>query len=173
MKKLKECCGGDYLCAVYADVEHTSKFVVGYVLANDSDMTIIQLVDPYGKYDGIACILTDKIFCVDTDTKYLRAIKKLVDYNKEDCNYVKKWYKYADVLFDIHQSKRICEIELCESGCDDVSGFIVDINATEIEVLCVSEYGDKEGKSLIRRDTISEISYDSLDTKKLEILAKN
>ncbi len=158
------------LCAIYTDEESTNRFAVGYVISCD-EYTIFELYDPYGHYDGIACFLTDFIYQVKTKTKYLLAIEKLVKhYNEKSCYNVDS---VVDILNEIKQGKRICEIEFNNSGDNDISGVVNNFDDDIVEFTEIDEYGQQGGESTFKRSIISSLSFDSSDTRKLEILSKN
>lgn len=160
------------LCEIYPDVDDTSKFAVGYIIACSGDYTIVAHYDPYGHYDGIGCFLTETIFDVATETEYISALSKLIDYHKEKSGYaVETVNEINNLLAVIKSEKRICQIELCESG-DYIEGYIESFNDIIININNVGKYGQNDGKSTVRRDTISYITFDSTDTVKLEILRK-
>ncbi|MDE6200501.1 MAG: hypothetical protein K2M47_01285 [Clostridiales bacterium] len=170
---LKELMKDKALCEIYTDIDDTSKFAVGYIIACDSDYTIVEMYDSHGHYDGIACFLTDTIFNVATKTEYLVALTKLIDYYKEKSSYsVESVADINKILSVIKSEKRICEIELCESGNSDISGYIDTFNDDVINVCKIGDYGQNDGTAVVSRHTISFVEFDSTDTVKLEILCK-
>lgn len=160
------------LCEIYADVDDTSKFALGYIIACNGDHTVVEHYDPYGHYDGIGCFMTETIFDVATETEYISALSKLIDYHNEKSNYVVDAVGEINKLLAVIKSeKRICQIELCESK-DYIEGYIDSFNDNIVKISKVGKYGQNDGKAIVRRDTISYITFDSTDTVKLEILRK-
>lgn len=171
MDKLKTYCKELSLCEIYSNPDDTNKFCVGYVLAVDDNNCVVQTIDRYGAYDGVSCLFNEDIIQIRTDTKYLSAMLKLARYKGnntiKDVSYDRL---FRDILFDIKENVRICEIELCDSKLCDIMGYIRDFNDDNIKILCVDDFGENDGETIIDINTISHVSYDSIDTIRLEIL---
>ncbi len=166
--KIKQ--NGD-LCEIYSDFNATSKYAVGYILDFDGDYTVIKLYDPYGHYDGIAYFLTDSIYDVQTNTLYLKSLKKLIAHYDENSTYgVNSICDMNKMLSLIKREKRICEIELCESHNVDNVGIVTAFNDDVIEILNIDKYGKEDGEATVSRQSVSQLSFDSTDTIKVEIL---
>lgn len=175
LNTLKALLKNQNLCEIYTNVEQTNKFSVGYVVAVDERNCLLLAVDFYGQYDGLSCFLIDKIFQIQTCTQYLQAIEKLVKHrNIITSKNHRTDTILLDILTDISENKRICEIELCDSNLADATGYVknVDVKENKIELLLVDEFGHNDGETIIDMQMISHISYDSTDTIRLEILNK-
>lgn len=161
------------LCEIYSNFESTSKFAVGYIRTCSDEYTIVEMYDPYGHYDGIGCFDTETIFQVNTDTKYLCALNKLKNHYDEASNYdAESICDIENILKIAMNEKRICDIELCESHNIDVTGFVVSFDNEVVEIEDIDKYGKKKGMTTIRRKEITELSFDTSDTIKTEILYK-
>lgn len=172
-KTLKELMKDKALCEIYTDIDDTSKFAVGYIIACDGGYTVVKMYDPHGHYDGICCFLTDIIYNVATKTEYLCALSKLIDYYKEESCYTFETVNDINKILSLIKSeKRICEIELCESGNNDISGYIDAFNDNTLKICKIGDYGQNDGTVIVCRETISSIAFDTTDTVKLEILRK-
>ena len=171
LDKIKKICTDGDLCAIYTDVNDTDKFMVGYVLDCIDEAVFMRLVDPYGHYDGICWILLEKIYRVETETQYLAALVKLIEYYKESKLSCKSVYTFDEIVKAIKDNHRICSIELCESDDYDITGYIANVTDSTIEIDEVTKYGVIDGHTVVAIDTISSIGFDATDTVKLEILA--
>ncbi len=170
-KRLTDIQRANTLCGIYSDFESTTKFAAGYIRACNDDYTVIELFDPYGHYDGIACFLTDIIFNVETKTKYLSSLNKLIKhYNEKSCYSPDMIGDINRVLALVKNERRVCEIELCESHNVDVSGVVLDFDDEIIKVLNIDDDGREDGESTVSRRSVSKLSFDSTDTIKTEIL---
>lgn len=169
---LKELLVNHNLCEVYTNDSDVDKFAVGYISAVDDTDCLLYNLDYYGKYDGLTCLLTDDIYEVKTETTYLKCIEKLSGF--ETTNF--KFEQQKDSVFDsilneIYKNCRICAIELFDSGKENITGHLTSINEkASIEIECIDEYGNYDGKALIDARSINCITYDSLDTRRIEKL---
>ena len=68
------------------------------------------------------------------------------------------------------RQNKICEIELCNSGLQDVVGFISEITEENLTVQSVDEYGEQDGEATLFLSDITALSFGSKDTEKIEIL---
>lgn len=172
-KKLQNLCKKRDLCEIYSNVDDTSKFMVGYILScNDNDI-VLWLIDQYGHFDGICWLIMDEIYKIKTETKYLKACQKLIEYNNEQNVFDINESSLKDMLKFAYDNKRICEIELSESDQVNDSGYIAEILSDKIIIKSVDEYGEFNGESIIDIDMISCLIFDSQDMCKLEILNKS
>jgi hypothetical protein len=162
------------LCGVYTDADNTNKFSVGYICGHDGNFFLLEKIDPYGQNDGISCQPIEKIFNLEIKTEYIKDIQKLFDFNKEKrrkaikCgdDAVRALLKYAN------ENGKICAIELYESGCDDLIGFVKRVKDGILSFDLVSERGMTDGETFAEISRISSISCDSSDEKKIAVLAK-
>lgn len=177
LKELKRLCDEHTFCEIYTDTEDTSAFGVGCILARDDEFYIAWYVDKYGWDDGLSCALTENIYRVQTDTLYLKDMRKLMSHTGVTPN-LKIDYK-SDLLINflkqIMTEQRICAIELCESDCDDIWGRVVNIdeNNRVISLSMVNSRGQNDGISTVDIDMISEVYYKTRSTVRLEVLNCN
>ena len=172
LKKLKKICANKKLCEIYHNVDDTSKFMVGYVLACNDNDAVLWLIDRYGHFDGISWILNGEIYRINTNTEYLKACHRLLEYNGLEVMYTFSESSLEDIIKRVHSGGRICELELCASDNTDVSGYITAVSKTSISLKVVNEYGEYDGDNVIDKSSISILTLDSTDTCKLEILNK-
>ncbi len=59
------------LLAVYCNETDTNTFIVGKVLAADQDYIMLSLFAPDGSRDGFCLCAWERIFCIETDSRYL------------------------------------------------------------------------------------------------------
>ena len=172
-ERLKKAQRNKKLCAVYTNTERTTRFTVGFLLDMDDSYIILKLINSYGLYDGIVCIMYDDIYRVESDTVYLKVLEKLVAYyNLSDVNN-HNIHSVKDMISLIKEQRRICEIELCDSSNIDIVGYVDKVSSENIELFSVTDCGENDGITTVDINMISQISFDSYDTKKLEILNKN
>ncbi len=175
INELKKVLNAKALCEIYANEYDTDKFIVGYVAGLDNDFCLIPNFDYYGRYDGVICLANDDIYRIQTNTRYLKAIEKLIA-NKNcitEQNFPSKDILYS-VIDYLKETKHICQIELLESDFVSVSGTIktFDRKNSIIKIDCVDDYGTFDGESTIDVQAINLITYNSSDTKRIELLMK-
>lgn len=169
-EQLKKIQKNKKLCAIYTNVVTTTQFTVGFLLDMDEQYIILKLINPYGFYDGVVCIMYDDIYRVESETIYLNTLEKLSNYYNIFNENPERFYTISDVVSKIREQNRICEIELCDSSNSDIVGYINSETKNRIELLEISDVGENNGIVQVNKRMISKISFDSYDTNKLEIL---
>lgn len=172
--ELKKVLNSKTLCEIYANEYDTDKFIVGYVAGLDDEFCLIPNFDYYGRYDGVICLATDDIYRIQTNTRYLKAIEKLI----ADASIAERSFSTKNVLNSVidclKENKRVCQIELLDSDVVNVSGIIEAFDRQNgiIKLDCVDDYGTSDGECTIDVQSINLISYNSSDTKRIELLMK-
>lgn len=176
LKQIDKVIKSRQLCEINSDFDDTSTFGVGHILARDDQFYIGCYIGKYGDYDGLACELVENLYSIQTDTKYLNDMQKLMRYKKVSLN---DSLDYSDNLLlnflkQIQSEKHICSIELCESDCDDVTGFIDEIDEEDgtVTLTIIDTHGNENGKSVVDIETISAVYYKTRNTTMFEILSK-
>ncbi|MDR1940273.1 MAG: hypothetical protein LBQ40_05730 [Clostridiales bacterium] len=174
IKILKDMIKTRELCGVYTDADDTSKFSVGYVLDCDETFFLLESIDQYGKADGVLCKPIEKVFNIEIKNEYITNIRRLLEY------YGRQKYREIEcgcgmtrslLLFALKE-KKVCAIELYESGNKNIIGFIKDAGDKIARVFLVTEAGKPDGEAFIEINRISHISCDSSDERKIELLSK-
>lgn len=68
------------------------------------------------------------------------------------------------------QGKKLCTVELYDSGCDDVIGFLTEIGGEELVFAMLNEHGKPDGETVFERGSISSIKFESEDEEKIAAL---
>ncbi len=172
--KLKKVLNSKTLCEIYTNEYDTDKFIVGYVAGLDDEFCLIPNFDYYGRYDGVICLATDDIYRIQTNTRYLKAIEKLI----KDTSIAERSFPTGNVLNSVidclKEAKQVCQIELLDSDVVNVSGIIEAFDRQNgiIKLDCVDDYGTFDGECTIDVQAINLISYNSSDTERIELLMK-
>lgn len=173
--ELKKVRNSKTLCEIYANEYDTDKFIVGYVAGLDDEFCLIPNFDYYGRYDGVICLATDEIYRIQTNTRYLKAIEKLIA--NKNC-ITEQNFPSIDILNSVidclKENKRVCQIELLDCDVVNLSGIVeaFDRQNGTIKLDCVDDYGTSDGECTIDVQAINLISYNSSDTKRIEFLMK-
>lgn len=157
------------LCSIFTD--NAEKFAVGYILAADGEFVLYGAVGPYGRDDGLCCLRIESIFKIETDTEYIKDMELLFRYRGE----VRRPKIAGDdvldaVLTEALHGKKLCTVELCGSGCDDVIGYLTEIAGEELGFAMLDEHGNSDGKTIFERGSISSIKFESEDEEKIVAL---
>lgn len=169
LKILKELCSTKKLSSLYTDYRETNKFDFGWVLQVNDNEIAIQSLSPDGDDDGITVMNVENIFRVETDTDYcskmikLCSDKTLPKYNISiDSNNI-----LDSILHFALSEHQIVSIELIDSDCDDVIGFIESVKNGECIVRQVNDYGFEDGYSYIETKDITTLSFNDKYGKRL------
>ena len=157
------------LCALFIDETDIDKFQVVKINCFNQNYIFAVSYDQYGKIDGNECISLKKIIKIETNSKYLQALNILDEYYN---NHVTKieFTSLNEILDYAKRQNKVCEIELCNSGLQDVVGFISEITGENLTVQSVDEYGEQDGEATLFLSDITALSFGSNDTEKIEIL---
>ena len=106
---------------------------------------------------------------------YAKRIKKLFYYKKQprykqniDCD--KDLLK--GLLNFAYENKKICTVEMCDSGNGDITGYVLEVGASAVKVLSLDADGQDNGEVYASIENISRVWCDSKDEQKLEVLRR-
>ena len=79
LKKLKELSRLANKVSLYTNtnINDTSHFLYGIILAVDENKIAVQLISPDGENDGIVAFDTEEVFRIELDGQYAEKMKKL------------------------------------------------------------------------------------------------
>ncbi len=160
--------------AIYTNDADTSSFIFGRVIVTDDKYLAIQPVTQDGEADGILIKLCDDVFRIDIGGRYVERMKKLMNhYNVNLVNYNIDEKNIVDSIMDIAKHERcVMSIELEKSGIDDITGFVKEYNQEGIVLDVIDSFGSADGISSARKASISQISYNGKNEKRIMILAQ-
>ena len=157
------------LCSLFTDETDIDKFQVVKISCFNQDYIFAVSYDQYGKIDGNECISLKKLIKIETNSKYLQALNILDEYNNNPMAKI-EFTSLNEMLDYAKRQNKVCEIELCNSGLQDVVGFICEITRENLTVQSVDEYGEQDGEATLLLSDITTLSFGSNDTEKIEIL---
>ena len=166
---LKNICNRKIPSCIYTNFNNTDKFHFGYVLAVNDQNIAIHMISPDGEDDGIIVMNTENIIRVDTENFYSKKMIKLSsDKNifSFDIHFENDEILYS-VLCYAFQKKYVVTIELCNSGYNDITGLIENIEDKTVKIKLFDEYGSFDGYSYVSSNDISILSLLSQDEKRL------
>ncbi|MGG2028043.1 hypothetical protein AB1282_20290 [Gottfriedia sp. S16(2024)] len=158
------------LVEIYTDLGDVDTCAVAKVLNLSDEYVILANVSPTGMYDGFSLIQTEKIYQISLDTLYLRKIDKLYKAKKQ--SHIKVDINNENLMMGIIEfAKRnnfVVLIELYESAT--VQGLIKSEENGVLIVTNLTQFGKRDGESLIKIEDITTIHIDDEDRNCLKIL---
>lgn len=169
---LKKLCKEQKYASIYTDSENSNKFIYGQILAVDMDYIAIGMISPDGISDGIVVQPTGRVIRVEIGGQYDRKMQKLIMFhNSKSDQYAFENGKILESVLRIaQQTKRVVSIEILNSGYDDIAGFVDEIENHFCAVRQIDAYGCEDGVSYVQMSDITQVSYDSVDEKKIMML---
>lgn len=161
------------LCEVYTNPNENDKFRVYQLLFVGDDFILAQAFDRYGQLDGIECLRMGYILKIVSSSLYLKCMQKLIS---DGCAFdVKSMvkdraYDFKSLIEDLAKQRTLCEIE-CGGDIEEIAtGFIHNSKDVYVEVAKFDDYGHDDGFELIRAEDIYCVSFNTLETNRLEKL---
>ena len=171
---MKECIAKllreDKLCSVFTN--DAEKFMAGYLLDSDGEYMLMELFNPYGYADGLCCQRIESVTKVETDTLYNEDLELLAGYRGQTRRQkIERQGNVLDAFLTVALlGKKLCTVELYDSSCDDVIGFLTEIDGEELVFAMLNEHGNPDGKTVFARSSISSIKFESEDEEKIAAL---
>ncbi|MGI6501488.1 MAG: hypothetical protein ACOX1S_11555 [Anaerostipes sp.] len=164
-QQLKEIMKNKKLLSLYINLDDTEKFLTGYINCISIKEIIINHITPTGNYDGYVYAKIHDIYRIETDTKYIQKIEKLMHLN------LKKHHENIKIEDDILKSflqflKEKEWISSFQIGDDDyysITGFVKDIGDTAVRIMQISDDGEEDGETIINTEVITSCQGDTMD----------
>ncbi|MDF1494829.1 hypothetical protein [Caproiciproducens sp. CPB-2] len=150
---------------IYTNAEQTQNFSAGVISEIFDNEVIISHYLPNGKYDGYVVKQISNIYKIETDSKYVKKIKILGKINKTKYDQLCRVQGsgFLTLLTYAHETKKVVTVELINSGNNDATGFVQQINDKYCIILMLDEYGENDGVSMFNIEDISHLSCDGDD----------
>ena len=165
-KQLKQCMLGQEWICIYEGGDHEA-FIFGKVVHMDDRYCIIRRVAPDGSDDGLLLLETDGIFRIETDSKYIRKMQRIMGTARRETPYDLDAYFRGEsscrtaLLRFAKDGDRVLSIELLSGGVTDIMGRVQSVSEDGIAVRQIDEYGEDDGLSVCRPGDITQISIGS------------
>ncbi len=159
----------DSYVAVYDNSADVFQFKFGKFLCMNESRFAMLLISPNGDYDGIVVDNTEDIFRIDSCGRYHEKMAALKSFSIESLSLPCFDPQCIDmsILLYAKELKRLVSIELHDSGYFDVVGLVEDVSEGVCRIHIINEYGESDGCSFINMDSISKISCDSEDERRV------
>lgn len=154
------------LLSIYGNTRDTSKFSVGFIQSVSQGKVLINSINQKGEYDGYQARLINDIYLIEHGNAYLSALKDLISKTKH------KKISYMDDIFHglldfAKENHLVVSIQLCESGYDDMIGYVDYFTNDLLGIDVLDENGDADGVAECTISSISIISCDGGDEQSL------
>jgi hypothetical protein len=165
------------LISVYENKNEVDVFHVGYIKEIYDDSFLIQSYNHKGVMSGFILIRNVDVFKISKDTIYLNKIDLIIN-NQQIIN------KQISLGYNTTNDNVGCGIEYIIENCkkedilvtikliyeDKIIGKIIDYDDEYIQIGCYTEYGEKDGISLIEYSDIESIYFDGIDERIIKLL---
>jgi hypothetical protein len=159
------------IVALYNNKATPDKFYAGFVISTFNEDLLFLSVTPSGKYDGFISIRSDTIFRIGIDTKYLRGIASLWEYNRTRYPEINlKTSCFTDLFLFAWTNHHVVSVELIDKNTL-VNGFVDCMENGIIIINIIDEYGAQNGKHRFSVSDCAVLYYDNEDTHKIQKLA--
>lgn len=165
LTKLKD---ANSIVAIYTNENDGDVFSVGYICELKQDKVLLLNVGVHGEYDGYTAMYVDDIFRIETDSKYLDKIKKLMTFNVNE----KMLEANLEDVFVFLLNKAVNDNNIFAiqyNNDSEIRGYVKEIKNV-LSVIEIDEYGCEDGKNIINIRNINKIVVDDVECRDLEKL---
>lgn len=168
LKILKKAFSNNQIACIYSNASDTTRFSVGYLIKADENDTLIAQVSPQGRYDGYVVKKTAEIFLIETGDRYSQKIEtlflkspqrhllKMENLDMNECDSI-----LFSVLKYAFENELIVSIQLCNSGFQDITGFVKEMNAENVCIQNVDDFGNPNGEAYFLLGDVTNCEVDS------------
>lgn len=150
------------MICVYSDETDTESFATGYVVGVSDDDIILYHLTPNGNYDGYLLLPINKVFLIEHDTKYSNKIKYISEkQSKQNIQYFDDENLKSCLIKYAFENDLIIEVQLINSGLNDVVGKVFSFDEETIIIDKYTEYGEKDGHAIFNILDITRLSCDN------------
>ena len=160
---------GEFAC-IYLNEDAPGAFAFGRVLAVDEAQTVLYMVSPSGRYDGLLAVPTDRIYRVEWGNAYAQDLMQpavCTNLPQPPLQFGPDDY-FETVLRYARKAGKVVSIELLDSGVDDAAGSVLFVTEEICVLRLLTSDGVPDGQCAIRLSDITRICCDSADERRLQ-----
>ena len=159
------------LIATYTLPEKQNSFEVGFLIEMDEDNIILEGYTVDGHFDGYLMICINDIYRIEQDSKYLKALDRLLDTDhKEECILRLSNHCFNDMINYAQSYNRILSICYMQRDGILLTGYVQEINDDTIKLQQINEYGEQDGTTVIYKNDCCFLSCGGQDERRIEML---
>lgn len=157
------------LICVYSNETDTESFAAGYVVGVSKDDIILYHLTPRGTYDGYLLLPIDNIFLTEYNTRYTKKLYNLSQIQfHENMSYFKNESLKSCLLKYAHENDFVVEVQLVNSGLNDVVGKVFSFDEEKVIVDKYTEYGEQDGQAVFNILDITRLSCDNEEERTIK-----
>ena len=158
----------NHIASIFLNSLDAEIHLTGFVGAVSADSIIVKHVSPEGLYDGFVLLHIDDICRLDVNGKYEQKIRTLYEIKEQSHPTFSTTEDLYSSLLLYCQKNNICiSAELDNSK---LIGVISDFDNNHIRMQLMTEYGEKNGETIVLSNHISSFSADSQPEHDIKIL---
>jgi hypothetical protein len=161
--------------SLYTDNKDTEKYSFGFIQRVSDDWVLLASISPFGFYDGFVIKKHENVYRCESKDKYGERIYQLYQLRKQKHSIVD--VVSNNLLLDLIQyaqkNQFVVSFKLCDSECDDIQGFIADIQDGLITIEQLDDDGNTNGESIISFEDVTCLACDSDNEMTIKLLADN
>lgn len=166
LKLLEKFKSSKKLVTIFSDLEAPSTCSVGYLHELDENWLALAHISPEGIEDGYVFRKMENVFRIDVGGKYEKKVENLYSQNlvRHENLYLKneKGILIAAITEAI-RTKKMVAINVMDG--EDVVGHICLLSETFIIIERFTEFGEKDGQTVVPIEAITKLNYDNLDLR--------
>lgn len=174
IEQLKEICVEEKFVSIYTNYADSDRFCYGKILSVNEEEILLYLISPNGEYDGLSVRNTNDVFRVEYGGEYEKKMLSLI--SDDNLDYFEQCIDdnnlFLSVLILSQKCNKIVSVELQNSGSFCVVGIVEDVNEDVCTIKQYDDYGNFDGYSIVKLDSITELSLDSIDERRISRLIK-
>jgi len=140
--------------------EDLDTFYVGYIRGISQNHIVFNAISTRGYNDGYYLLKVDDIVKISFEGQYEIKIYKLMEnVGKSTDNSFE--FKFSEDLFNdfftyVSQNSFVVSLSLCDSDTFNITGKVQCIDSEVIELNQLDEYGNNDGTTIVRLDSITK-----------------
>jgi hypothetical protein len=170
LKQLEEAKNNKQLLELYRDLSDIEKFRAGKVLNANEEYTILADISADGLYDGFSLFITENIFQINKNTRYLKSLEILYETKKQ--NHFRFDVENEDLIqgfLEVAKNQELVVIvEISEEGT--IQGLVKSIEDDIVVLSALTNDGVLDGETYVKKEDITCIACDNQEANCLKIL---
>jgi hypothetical protein len=170
LKQLEEAKNNKQLLEIYRNLSDVGKFRAGKVLNTNEKYTILADISADGLYDGFSLIVTENIFQINKNTRYLKNLEILYEAKKQ--NHFEFNVENKDLIqgfFDVvKKHELVVTVEISQEAT--IQGLVKSIEDDIVVISALTNDGVPDGETYVKKEDITVITCDDQEENCLKIL---
>lgn len=169
---LRKFCEEDTFISLYTNQTDSDAFTFCKAVFTNDEFSVVLMVHPNGSFDGIQMLHNDLILRIETDDRYIKKMEILRQahpWEEPNLSALAKCTPKAMLCY-LMEAKRICSVEILDSGTQDAFGFVESIKGDTCKLALLDQYGYEDGVCYLPIPHLTRIAFGSEEHRILETL---